>query len=152
MSGRSQIQARRAAGFTLVEIALAMLVVAIGMMGLLAVLPVGLQSSRDAADDSRVALLAHTVLSDLRMEMRQNWAGGAAGYRYEYVTDAGTVTLQNGGAEVLFNDDGGYAPIGRFRLEAKDFDSDIIEAMLVCKPGVEGSRELVYYTRIIRTQ
>jgi competence protein ComGF len=53
-------------GFTLVEIALALLVVAIGVVSIMALFPAGLQANQQGGDETRVALFAADVLNGVR--------------------------------------------------------------------------------------
>jgi type IV pilus assembly protein PilV len=71
----------RATGFTLVEVLIALVVLAIGMLGIGAMLLNGLQSSRTALQRTQAVALA----SDLGDRIRANRAAGAA-----YALTAGT--------------------------------------------------------------
>jgi len=53
------------AGFSLVEVTLALLVVAIGLTATFALFPVGLKATRDAVDDTEIALFAEYVFTTL---------------------------------------------------------------------------------------
>jgi len=55
-------------GFTLIEIALALLVASIGLMGILGLFPAGLQMSKMASDETQAALFAETVLNGVRAQ------------------------------------------------------------------------------------
>lgn len=55
-------------GFTLIEIALALLVASIGLMGILGLFPAGLQMSKSAVDETQAALFAETVLNGVRAQ------------------------------------------------------------------------------------
>lgn len=59
------------AGFSLAEISLALLVVSIGMLGLFALFPAGIQMSKSAVDDTRSALFAEAVFNGLRAKARE---------------------------------------------------------------------------------
>lgn len=71
----------RAAGFTLVEVLIALVVLAVGMLGIGAMLLNGLQSSRTALQRTQAVALA----SDLGDRIRANRTAGAA-----YALTAGT--------------------------------------------------------------
>lgn len=58
-------------GFSLVEVALAMLVVAVGMMGIFSLFPLGTQSNRKAIQDTQVSMFAEYVLNGFRYEAEQ---------------------------------------------------------------------------------
>ena len=55
------------AGYSLVEVTLALLVVAIGLVATFALFPVGLKATRDAVDDTEVSLFAEYVFSTLEL-------------------------------------------------------------------------------------
>lgn len=65
---------RRAAGFTLLEILIAMMVLAIGLLGIAAMQLRGLQFSHDAYPRSQISVLAY----DMADRMRLNRANAAA--------------------------------------------------------------------------
>jgi len=61
-------------GFTLVEIALALLVTSIGLMGMFSLLPAGVQMNRDAINETRAAMFAEQVLNGIRAQASiQRW-------------------------------------------------------------------------------
>jgi prepilin-type N-terminal cleavage/methylation domain-containing protein len=53
-------------GFTLVEVSLALLIVAVGMLGTLAVIPQGSRAAKDAREDTFAAMVSQSALSSLR--------------------------------------------------------------------------------------
>lgn len=61
-------------GFTLVEIALALLVASIGLMGLFSLFPAGVQMNRDAINETRAGMFAEQVLNGIRAQASvQRW-------------------------------------------------------------------------------
>jgi len=56
----------RRSGFSLIEVMLALALVSIGIVAILGMLPTGVQSSRDAADNTLSATIVHDVFSTLR--------------------------------------------------------------------------------------
>jgi len=62
---RIQKRIRSRAGYSLVEVTLALLVVAIGLTATFALFPVGLKATRDAVDDTEIGLFADYVFSTL---------------------------------------------------------------------------------------
>ena len=67
--------------FTLVEVSLALLIVAVGMLGTLAVIPQGSRASKDAREDTYAAMVAQSALSSLRGHIQK----GLAPATWEYV-------------------------------------------------------------------
>jgi len=61
-----QKRSENTTGFTLVEVILALAVVSLGIIAILGLLPVGLQSSRDAADSTLAATIVQDTFSNLR--------------------------------------------------------------------------------------
>jgi len=59
---------RQQAGFTLIEIALALLVASVGMIGILALFPAGIQMSKMVADETHAALFAEQVMNGIRAQ------------------------------------------------------------------------------------
>ncbi len=66
---------RSRAGFSLVESALALLVVGIGLLGVMGLFPAGLEMNRRAVDLTRASLFAEDVLSGLRAQVEQTPMG-----------------------------------------------------------------------------
>ena len=67
---------RHANGFTLVEVALALLVISIGLLTVFALFPAAMQSNKQALDDTAAALFAQEVFNGLRAEVNRagfNW-------------------------------------------------------------------------------
>lgn len=59
-------------GFTLVEVTLAILVVAIGLMAVFALFPAGLNLNKRAIDDTQAALFAEEILNGLRAKVESS--------------------------------------------------------------------------------
>ena len=84
---------RNKAGFTLVEIALAILVVAIGVLAIFALLSSGLDNSVRAIDDTHAAMFADNVFNGLRavsvsLAEKQNQLVGSTNCPWETFWDA----------------------------------------------------------------
>ena len=60
-------------GFTLIEVMVALVVVTIGIIAILGLIPVGLQSARNAADMTLIATIAQDTFSYMRIRATQNW-------------------------------------------------------------------------------
>lgn len=56
-------------GFSLVEVALALLVAAVGLLSVMSLFPVGLDSSKKAIDEAQCALFADEIFSGIRAKM-----------------------------------------------------------------------------------
>lgn len=63
------------AGFSLVEITLALLVVGIGMLAILSMFPSGLDQNARSISDTHAAMFAEEVFSALRVQAETNWDG-----------------------------------------------------------------------------
>ena len=63
---------KASAAFSLVEVTLALAVMAIGLIAILGLIPQGVQSSRDAADNTLAATIAHDTFSLLRTNAFRN--------------------------------------------------------------------------------
>jgi uncharacterized protein (TIGR02598 family) len=55
-------------GFSLVEIMLALAVIAIGLVAVIGLIPQGIQASRDAADNTLAATIAHDTFNQMRQQ------------------------------------------------------------------------------------
>ncbi|MFZ4395995.1 MAG: type IV pilus modification PilV family protein [Kiritimatiellia bacterium] len=75
-SSVATMRARRA-GFTLMEVNMALLIMAIGLLGLFSLFPVGMRQSAAASSDSTQAAFADLVLNAMRAnaQMVTNWSG-----------------------------------------------------------------------------
>jgi prepilin-type N-terminal cleavage/methylation domain-containing protein len=61
-------RSNRNAGFTLVEIALALLVASIGLLGLFTLFPAGVQMNKTAVDETQAALFADQIMNGIRAQ------------------------------------------------------------------------------------
>jgi len=59
------------AGFTLIEILIALVVLLVGIVGILALFPVGIESTRTAVQDSHAAILAESIHHAIVIGMRE---------------------------------------------------------------------------------
>ncbi|HUI08250.1 MAG TPA: prepilin-type N-terminal cleavage/methylation domain-containing protein [Verrucomicrobiae bacterium] len=59
---------KASSGFSLVEVTIALAVMAIGLVAILGLLPRGVQSSRNAADNTLAATIAHDVFNAIRTQ------------------------------------------------------------------------------------
>lgn len=76
-------QASRESGFTLVEVALAVMAVGLGLMTIIGLFPAGLQNASDDAADTRAGLFAEAVFNGMRGAATNNdvavWDGAFIG-------------------------------------------------------------------------
>jgi type II secretory pathway pseudopilin PulG len=64
----------RARRFTLIEVTLALIVIAIGLMSIMALFPVGANANRDAIAENYAADAAEQMLSFLAAQIRDDWS------------------------------------------------------------------------------
>lgn len=62
----ARITIKSCSGFTLIEVSLAILVVALGLLSVFSLFPSGLRASEDEVADTRAGLFAETVLNGIR--------------------------------------------------------------------------------------
>ena len=77
-------------GFTLVEVMVAVAVVTMGIVAVLGLIPVGLKSARDAADNTQAAMIAQDAFSYTRRQALAAWS--SLGGINEYYDAAGVNT------------------------------------------------------------
>src|ERR1017187_4803426 len=65
---RIKIRAFNQTAFSLVEIMLALAIMAVGLIAIIGLIPQGVKSGRDAADNTLVATIVHDTFNDLRMQ------------------------------------------------------------------------------------
>jgi prepilin-type N-terminal cleavage/methylation domain-containing protein len=159
-------------GFTLIEIALALLVTSIGLLALFGLFPVGLEANKAAADETRTAMFAEEVLNGVRAQAAlQPWNAIAANIRLPPPTpdvwsdpDNLRVVVTGGGADnfetLVFEKLGtratasgqreSYRDFGvRYRLEIQDIDAYRKAVRLKVRPGEFGTTNTyVFYTEL----
>ena len=73
-------QTKNAAGFTLVEIALALLVVAVGLVVVVGLFPSGLRANKTSIDETQMAMVADEILNGVKaVTSERTWGQMAAG-------------------------------------------------------------------------
>ena len=70
---RIKIRAFNQTAFSLVEIMLALAIMAIGLIAIIGLIPQGVKSSRDASENTLVATLVHDTFNDLRRQALKTW-------------------------------------------------------------------------------
>jgi uncharacterized protein (TIGR02598 family) len=99
---RSAISASH--GFSLVEVTLAMAVMAIGLIAILGLIPQGVNSSRNAADNTLVATIVHDAFSDLRRQaLTLPWPPASLSIPNIYYDAAGTNRVLSTSADRYYN-------------------------------------------------
>jgi len=130
---------RRKGGFTLVETALALLVVAVGLMGVFALFPAGMQSSHDAVKDTEISMIADSVFAELQMRTREDFDNWEDKFSFDPIVPNGDY--------VELKDESAF-PIATCRLEVQAIKSgELVEATLRCRPGLQTDRVLTFYRR-----
>jgi uncharacterized protein (TIGR02598 family) len=92
--------AREAQGFSLVEIVLALGVIAFALIAVLGAFPVGLTTQHSAQDDTRAAQIAGDILSSIASQAQASWPN-------TNITQPSGFTYA-----VLLNRDYTYSPVG----------------------------------------
>ncbi|MDD2237007.1 MAG: prepilin-type N-terminal cleavage/methylation domain-containing protein [Kiritimatiellae bacterium] len=95
---------RHNSGFTLIEVTLAILVIAIGALTLFSLMPEGLSMGRNARNDMRNVLLANAILGDVRGYMMEKYEPG--GGLYQYFDPVSSNSITGNGTLVPLNDAG----------------------------------------------
>ena len=129
-------------GFTLIEINLAIFVVAIGMLTLFSLFPTGLKQIESAHESTQEALFGDYVLSTLRADARlitnaTDWA--VSELQNLEVELPNSVWVVAGGTmpvDVEYPDADGWM---RYILELADAGNDLRSATLWCSSGQYGS-------------
>jgi len=112
---------RSSNGFSLVEVTVAIGIVAFALIAVIGLIPVGMKSARDAENDTRSSMIAQDAYSRLRAKMTINNDPNSPNYftydpsgqaSFFYYSDAGTPST-NGLFKVVFSGDtpGAYASV-----------------------------------------
>lgn len=126
------VPANNKRGFTLVEVALAVLAVGLGLMSIFALFPAGLQNAADDAADTRAALFAGTVFNGMR--------GSAAAITNAAAWD-GSMSMSVPGMTLKFD---GTQDTIRYPTSAPDMPENYIRYTLAIGTvaGISGTRTL----------
>lgn len=142
----NKLRKQAQSGFTMVEVALAILVVAVGLLGVFALFPVGLHAGRDAVDDTEVMMVAEAVLSNLHSFMATNYNDTASGFVFDY---NGTDIRPGSTSELMRPDN--FTPLCTVQLRVRPRRAgSLAEANLICYPGKTRTRTIEFYTRCAR--
>lgn len=147
--------ARRGGGFTLMEVNIALLVIAVGLSSMLALFPVGLRESNTATSETIQSAAASYILARLHANADEgDWGDNPApaigkGFSYSSDADGATHLLQGKDAKAFEG-----SPV-RYQLridKVPDYDGFLYFAQLRVSDRKNGdiTREPVYYTEFIR--
>ena len=151
-------------GFTLMEIALSLLVLSVGLLALFGLFPAGLQMNKQAIDETQAALFAEEVLNGVRARAAitrwdrirtaiqlpppapdiwhqpQNLTIEATGTEWRTLRYEKLGTREVGGTRERYLDYG-----IRYRLEIVDVDARRKAVRLYVRPGEFGPEEPEYF-------
>ena len=89
-------------GFSLIEVALAMAIMAVGFIAIIGLIPQGVSASRSAADNTISATLVHDIFNTIRSQPFGTVKLGSFGF--------GTYDLTVSGSGSAYFDQSGFAP------------------------------------------
>jgi hypothetical protein len=123
LAGSSADRLGLRAGFSLVEVALAVLVVGIGLLGVFSLFPAGLRSSESDTEDTRRGLFIDTVFNGMRanaanIQDRVKWNDG----EFENVATKGLPVIPTAVPESIRFPDPGTSDYLRYRLDLVDHE------------------------------
>ena len=159
------------AGFSLIEVALALLVASIGLLSLVGLLPFSLDMSKKAIDDSQLGLFGDNMMNGYRADLLMgSWGewnslnvGGTAldvwankqdlGFRFKDGKASGInnykyISPQPSGGAVEIVD---LVTRFEFSVTNQPFDSRLLSCNLELLPGEFGTNALHFYTEIYST-
>jgi len=93
-------------GFSLIEIMVALVVIAVGLISIVGLIPQGVQSSRSAADNTLVATIVHDIFNTIRSEPFNNVTLSGFGFN----TPAPPYNLLVAGSGTAYFDGNGSLP------------------------------------------
>lgn len=68
-----KLMARMVAGFTLIEMMIALFVLSVGMLGVVSLQTLSIRSSQEASHETTASILAASMLENMRATPRTNW-------------------------------------------------------------------------------
>ena len=102
---RFTTRTRTRAGFSLVEIMVALVVIAVGLIAIVGLIPQGIQSSRSAGDNTLVATIVHDIFNTARSQPFTHVSLSTFGSAF-----AGPYALQNSYSFQIYFDSSGLTP------------------------------------------
>lgn len=136
--------------FTLVEVALAIAVVAIGLVGVLALFPLGLRATRGATDDTQMATIGQEFISKYQQAAMNSANFVSPGplandfiQTNVYVSGAGFVNL----GDVSYNVD---VLITNAGFPQMTNGANLLISRVIIKVSRQGSKTNTYFTEVTR--
>ena len=156
---------KHSSGFTLVEVALALMVASVGLLGIFSLFPTGVKMNKTAVDETQAAMFAEQVLNGIKAQasitpwnaVRNMTLPPPTPDVWENpsqleVSDTGTSyeTLRYETMGSLVGGTTPYIDFGvRYRLEILDVDDYRKVVRLYVRPGEYGSnKDYVFYTEL----
>lgn len=137
------------AGFSLIEVTLALLVVALGLLAIFHLFPAGLQASANATADTRTGQFADEVLTAWRVDLlkQNNWA--AYPLNSPVAISAGTVNPNPAGYTEMQYPQGSGEFI-QYRMRVENEGNDFRKATLELKYGRLAAVANTFYSEAYR--
>jgi prepilin-type N-terminal cleavage/methylation domain-containing protein len=141
-------------GFTLIEVALALMVVGVGLLAVFQLFPAGLRAGFDATAETRAAQFADMVFNGMRARAADtanplNWSN-VIGFRGQIVSEFAPYTIVDTGPDWADHVELAY-PHGsdefiRYTLDVRFEKPGLAAATLVVRYGKVGTAEHVFYS------
>jgi prepilin-type N-terminal cleavage/methylation domain-containing protein len=139
-------------GFTLIEVALAVLVVGVGLLAVFSLFPSGLRSAEEGAADTKCGLFADTILNGMQGNAATitNWNDWCNGATFRGDVLAGLLVTTSSVAKVIAFPDGGTGK-NRYTLTIDTSNSNRYSATLQVWDGEYGALTYpsVFYTEFV---
>jgi uncharacterized protein (TIGR02598 family) len=121
---------RKCRAFSLAEVTLALGVIGFALVAILALIPVGQNSSRDAADDTRVGLIEQDVFARARAAVNSasTFSSPPSGLVYYYTNEGVFFSDNSGLATAISNANSARTPLPNF-ASTVTFGSDFATAL-----------------------
>lgn len=139
---------RHASGFSLMEVNLAILVVALGMLTLFALFPAGLKQVETAQASTQEAMFTGHVLSTLRGKAMEIGAPAWVNintFRSQVLQNTG---LQQGGSITTVQFPAGSGLYVRYLLDISDVGNHLRSVSLWCQSGQYGATDIEVFKTV----
>jgi len=138
-------------GFTLIEVALAVLVLGVGLLAVFSLFPSGLRSAEEGADDTKCGLFAETILNGMHGNAATitNWSDWCNTSTFLGDVTSGVVGATASFVPVVFPSGG--TEKNRYTLTINTSDSNRYSATLQVVNGEHGALTYpsVFYTEFV---